>query len=79
MLAATEFEFKYCFWIIGAIFFLAFLSYNLDHQNTGVAIADRLARLRGTTATRNHCSLIIAIGTLFTVAAALIRTWATQK
>jgi len=33
MLAASEFEFKQRFWIIGAIFGVAFLSYNLDPQN----------------------------------------------
>ena len=77
MLAASEFEFKHRFWIIGAIFSVAFLSYNLDHQNAGVAVTDWLARIRGTTASVNDYRLTFAIAALFVVAAALIRTWAT--
>jgi len=77
MLAAGEFEFKQRFWIIGAIFCLAFLSYNLDPQNAGAALTEWIARLRGTTATRGDYHLTFAIAALFTVAAALVRTWAT--
>jgi len=77
MLAASELEFKQRFWIIGAIFCLAFLSYNLDPQNAGAAVTEWIARLRGTTATRGDYHLTFAIAELFTVAAALVRTWAT--
>ena len=51
-MAASEFEFRQRFWIIGAIFFFAFLTYNLDHQNAGVALTDWIARVRATAATR---------------------------
>jgi len=77
MLAASEFEFRYRFWIIGAIFFLGFLSYNLDPQNAGAALTEWFARLPGTAASRNDYRLTFAIASLFIVAAALIRTWGT--
>jgi len=77
MPAASEFEFKHRFWIIGAIFTLGFLSYNLDPQNAGAAVTDCFARIHGATATRNDYRLTFVIASLFTVAAALIRTWGT--
>ena len=77
MLAATEFEFKQRFWIIGAIFFLAFLSYRLDAQNAGTALADWIARVRGTMPSNTAYHLIFFVGALCTVAAAAIRTWGT--
>jgi protein-S-isoprenylcysteine O-methyltransferase Ste14 len=77
MLAAGEFEFKHRFWIIGAIFCLAFLSYNLDSQNAGAAVTEWIARLRGTAATNADYHLMFAIAAMFAVAAALVRTWAT--
>jgi protein-S-isoprenylcysteine O-methyltransferase Ste14 len=77
MLAATEFEFKQRFWIIGAIFFFAFLSYSLDHQNTGAAVVEWIARVRGTAASNTDYHLIFFVGALFAVVAAAIRTWAT--
>jgi len=77
MLAASEFEFKQRFWIIGAIFFVAFFSYNLDSQNAGAAVTEWMARLRGTTAIRMDYRLTFAVAALFAVAAALLRTWAT--
>ena len=36
--AATEFEFKNRFWIIGGVIFLAFFCYNLDHTNIAFAL-----------------------------------------
>src|SRR5271157_500086 len=77
MLAASEFEFKQRFWMIGAIFGLAFLSHNLDPRNAGAAVTEGIARLGGTTATRGDYHLTFAIAALFTVAAALVRPWAT--
>ncbi len=77
MLAATEFEFKQRFWIIGAIFFLAFLSYRLDAQNAGTALVDWIARVRGTMPSNTAYHLIFFVGALCTVAAAAIRTWGT--
>src|SRR5271165_786276 len=77
MLAASEFGFKHRFWIIGAIFFVAFLSYNLDPQNAGAAVTEWIARLCGSTATTTDYHLTFAIAALFAVAAALVRTSAT--
>ena len=77
MFAASELEFKQRFWIIGAIFGVAFLSYQLDPQNAGAAVTEWIARLRGTAATGTDYHLTFAIAALFTVAAALLRTWAT--
>ena len=51
MMAASNFEFKYRFWIFGACFWIAFASYSLDHQNAGAALVERVARLRGATVT----------------------------
>jgi protein-S-isoprenylcysteine O-methyltransferase Ste14 len=77
MLAASNFEFKYRFWIFGALFCFAFSSYSIDHQNTGAALVEWSARLRGATAANVDYHLIFAIGALFCLAAALLRTWAT--
>jgi protein-S-isoprenylcysteine O-methyltransferase Ste14 len=77
MLAASEFEFRQRFWIIGAIFFLAFLTYNLDHQNAGAAVTEWIARIRGTAATSTDYHLTFAVAALFAIAAALVRTWST--
>jgi protein-S-isoprenylcysteine O-methyltransferase Ste14 len=77
MMAASNFEFKYRFWIFGACFWIAFSSYSLDHQNAGAALVERGARLRGATVTDADYHLIFAIAALFCVAAALLRTWGT--
>lgn len=77
MLAASGFEFKHRFWIIGAIFGVAFFSYRFDPQNAGAAVTEGIARLRGAAATSSDYHLTFAIAALFTVAAALVRTWGT--
>lgn len=77
MLAATDFEFKNRFWIIGAIFFVAFGSYNLDHQPAGVAVADWIAHLRIAAATDADYRWVFGVAALIAVVAAAIRTWAT--
>jgi protein-S-isoprenylcysteine O-methyltransferase Ste14 len=77
MLAASNFEFKNRFWIIGAIFCTAFWSYSIDHQNAGVALTEWMARLRGSTATNTDYRWTFAIASLFAVLAAAIRTWGT--
>ena len=78
MLAASDFEFKHRFWIFGAIFGVAFFCYNFDHQPVAVAVTDWLARTAGRTPTTNDYRLTLAVGALFTIAAALIRTWGTS-
>ena len=77
MLAASEFEFRQRFWIIGAIFCLAFFTYNLDHQHAGAAVTEWITRIGGTAATRTDYRLMFAVAALFAVAAALVRTWGT--
>jgi protein-S-isoprenylcysteine O-methyltransferase Ste14 len=76
-MAASDFEFRYRFWIFGALFCLAFVTYNIDHRNTGAALTEWFAGLRGTTATAMDYQATFAFAALFCVAAALIRTWAT--
>jgi protein-S-isoprenylcysteine O-methyltransferase Ste14 len=75
--AASDFEFKNRFWIIGAIFFVAFATYNVDHQNAGAALTEWIARLCGTTATAADYKWTFAVASLFAVLAAAIRTWGT--
>ena len=77
MLAATDFEFKNRFWIIGAIFFVAFGAYNIDHQPAGVAVTDWIAHLHGTSATHADYRWVFGVAALIAIVAAAIRTWAT--
>jgi protein-S-isoprenylcysteine O-methyltransferase Ste14 len=77
MMAASNFEFKYRFWIFGALFGTAFSSYTIDHEPAGVALAAGIARLCGTAATNMDYHLVFALGALFCIAAALLRTWGT--
>jgi protein-S-isoprenylcysteine O-methyltransferase Ste14 len=77
MMAASNFEFKYRFWLFGALFGTAFSSYGIDHEPAGIALAEWIARLRGTAATNLDYHVVFAIGALFCLAASLVRTWAT--
>jgi len=77
MFAATDFEFRYRFWIFGAIFFVAFFSYSIDHQNIAAAFVDWMAKQRGVPAADWQYHAIFAIAALFCFANALIRTWGT--
>ena len=45
-MGAGDFEFKYRFWIFGAIFFVAFGSYNIDHINASQALIEGIGRVR---------------------------------
>ena len=74
---ATNFEFRYRFWVFGALFWLAFASYSLDHQNAGAALVEWLARVRQGSAPDAAYRAVFAVGALFCIAAALLRTWAT--
>lgn len=74
---ATEFEFRNRWWVIFGVFFAAFGSYWIDHENSAAAIVEWLARRMGKTATDNDLRLIFAIGALLLVLAAFIRTWGT--
>ena len=77
MPAASNFEFKYRFWIFGALFWIAFSSYSLDRQNSGAALVEWIAHLRGVPAARWQYHAIFAIAALFCVANAAVRTWGT--
>ena len=77
MLAASDFEFKFRFWIFGAIFGIAFFSYSVDHQNAGAALVDWIARLRGAPAPDWEYHAIFAVAALFCIANAAVRTWGT--
>lgn len=77
MMAASNFEFKYRFWIFGALFWIAFASYGVDHQNSAAALVNWIAHLRGATATDSQAQVVLAIAALICLAAALLRTWAT--
>ena len=77
MFSATDFEFKYRFWIFGAIFFFAFSSYSLDQQNIAAAVVDWIAKQRGIPAADWQYHAIFAVGALLCIACALVRTWGT--
>jgi protein-S-isoprenylcysteine O-methyltransferase Ste14 len=77
MFAASNFEFKSRFWIFGALFWIAFATYSIDHQNAGAAIVDAVAQWRGVQAPAMAYHAIFALGALFCIAAAAVRTWGT--
>jgi protein-S-isoprenylcysteine O-methyltransferase Ste14 len=77
MFAASDFEFKYRFWIFGALFWIAFASYSIDPLTSGAVAAEWFSRLRGVAATDSSYRVIFAIGALFCIAAAALRTWGT--
>lgn len=77
MFAASNFEFKSRFWIFGALFWIAFATYSIDPQNAGAAIVDAVAPWRGVQAPPAAYHAIFAVGALFCIAAAAVRTWGT--
>lgn len=77
MFAASDFEFKYRFWIFGLLFWVAFSTYAVDPQTSGAFLAEQIARWSGTTATASSYRIVFAIAALFCVAAAALRTWGT--
>lgn len=77
MVAASDFEFKYRFWIFGLLFWVAFSTYAIDRQTSGVFFAERIARWSGTTATATTYRIVFAIAAFFCVVAAALRTWGT--
>ena len=42
-MAASDIEFRYRFWIFGALFCLAFVTYSIEHHNTGAALTEWIA------------------------------------
>lgn len=74
---ATTFEFRYRFWLIGAIIWGGFWLYAVDHVNVAAALGGWLAgRLKWNEDV--IIRLLFAFGALLTVLAALLRTWATS-
>jgi len=74
---ASDFEFKFRFWIFGAIFGVAFFAYNIDRVNTGQALLQWIAGLRGTTVADWEYHAMFAVAALFCLANAALRTWGT--
>jgi len=77
MFAASDFEFKFRFWIFGFLFWIAFSTYPVDQENAGAWIADQIARWMGTTASPAAYRTVFAVGALFCIGAAALRTWGT--
>jgi protein-S-isoprenylcysteine O-methyltransferase Ste14 len=76
---ATEFEFRYRFFIIMALFIGGFWCYALDHVNISDALAKKIVphAVGGAGLTERHLvQIFLAFGALLTILAALIRTWA---
>jgi hypothetical protein len=74
---ATDFEFRYRFFIIGACYWVPFWLYQVDKQNAGAAMGKWIAghtSLGGDPSIR----LVFAVGALLCVATALLRTWASS-
>jgi protein-S-isoprenylcysteine O-methyltransferase Ste14 len=74
---ATLFEFRYRWWIFGALFGIAFLAYAIDHAPSSVAFVDWLSRQLGFKATDNSYRVMFASGTVLLLLAATMRTWGT--
>ncbi len=73
---ATEPEFRYRFWIIGAIYGLGFGLYRLDHTNLGRRLVHALGPGAGDLTRLHRLQLVMAGGAGLVVLAALLRTWA---
>lgn len=73
---ATDFEFRNRFWLIGAIFGLAFWCYAFDHVNVVQAVADGIAG-KDSPSADHLVRIFLALGALLALLAAAIRTWAT--
>ena len=76
---ASKFEFEYRFWIIGALFGVAFGLYNVDHTNFAVALLHWIAPALDPDSARGTLWLrmIFGFGALSVFLAAVLRTWAT--
>ena len=72
---ATEFEFRYRFWIITALYAAGFYCYRIDPVNVAWALAVAITGTRGAAAEWDT-HLILAGGALLVAAGALLRSWA---
>ena len=77
MIRATDFEFRYRFLFITAVFFIAFWCYRLDPVNAGDAIARLLAghHSQPDSPERNLLRGVFAFAAALALLAALVRTW----
>lgn len=76
---ATKFEFEMRFWIIGALFSLAFSFYYFDKVNIAVALLYLISPSINLDSARGllWLRMVFACGALLVFLAALLRTWAT--
>jgi protein-S-isoprenylcysteine O-methyltransferase Ste14 len=76
---ATEFEFRYRFWLIALVYSAGFWCYTIDHVNAREAVAQRIAGLMLQSqriTDRSLLHVVFGCGALVVILAALIRTWA---
>lgn len=74
---ATEFEFRYRFWVLAAIYTLGFWCYSFDHVNVVQALLERiLGHSLRSASDRYLLQGLFALGAGVVVLAALVRTWA---
>jgi len=76
-LMASDFEFRHRFWVIAALYWVAFSLYAVDHKNSGHMLAQSLAHLRRATSSALDHRLVFAAAALIAVLASAIRTWGT--
>jgi protein-S-isoprenylcysteine O-methyltransferase Ste14 len=69
---ATDFEFRYRFWFIFLLFWVAFSAYWIDHRSAGLS----LIRLLAGTVTEPAAHAVFGFAALLIGIAALVRTWA---
>jgi protein-S-isoprenylcysteine O-methyltransferase Ste14 len=73
-LRATEFEFRYRFWIIFALFWAGFGAYSLQQVNLAVLLLRAIAPGSETNDTALH--LVFGLAALLGILAAALRSWA---
>lgn len=74
---ATDFEFRYRFWIICAIFWLGFQLSWFDHSHVYSRLARWMAGVpRGADYPLRYAQIAIGLGAVVCVLASLVRTWA---
>jgi protein-S-isoprenylcysteine O-methyltransferase Ste14 len=74
---ASEFEFRYRWWVIFFLFFVAFSAYSIDPGNSGAAIAAWVAKRLGRAPTDNTYRLVFACGAILLGCACFLRSWGT--
>jgi protein-S-isoprenylcysteine O-methyltransferase Ste14 len=75
---ATKFEFEQRFWIFGAIFWIGFGLYGIDHKNFAVGLLQIIAPSMDDAHATVVVRLFFCFGAILVFFAAWIRTWATS-